>query len=193
MTATVVLADDEAIIRLDLKEILIEAGYQVVGEAGNGEDALALIETHQPNLALLDVKMPKMTGLEIAAKVAGGSTAVVLLTAFSQREMIDEARNADVAAYLVKPFRRNELLPALANVLQRVAEDRAFAVEVGELGLAAEDKLETRRIVDQAKALLEDHGMSEADSFSFIQRQAMATRQRMRDVADQVLSGTLRP
>ncbi len=193
MTATVVLADDEAIIRLDLKEILIEAGYQVVGEAGNGEDALALIEAHQPNLALLDVKMPKMTGLEIAAKVAGGSTAVVLLTAFSQREMIDEARNADVAAYLVKPFRRNELLPALANVLQRVAEDRAFAVEVGELGLAAEDKLETRRIVDQAKALLEDHGMSEADSFSFIQRQAMATRQRMRDVADQVLSGTLRP
>jgi AmiR/NasT family two-component response regulator len=193
MTATVVLADDEAIIRLDLKEILIEAGYQVVGEAGNGEDALALIETHQPNLALLDVKMPKMTGLEIAAKVAGGSTAVVLLTAFSQREMIDEARNADVAAYLVKPFRRNELLPALANVLQRVAEDRAFAVEVGELGLAAEDKLETRRIVDQAKALLEDHGMSEADSFSFIQRQAMATRQRMRDVAEQVLAGTLRP
>lgn len=193
MTATVVLADDEAIIRLDLKEILIEAGYQVVGEAGNGEDALALIETHQPNLALLDVKMPKMTGLEIAAKVAGGSTAVVLLTAFSQREMIDEARNADVAAYLVKPFRRNELLPALANVLQRVAEDRAFAVEVGELGLAAEDKLESRRIVDQAKALLEDHGMSEADSFSFIQRQAMATRQRMRDVAEQVLAGTLRP
>jgi YesN/AraC family two-component response regulator len=123
MTATVVLADDEAIIRLDLKEILLEAGYQVLGEAGNGEDALALIETHQPDLALLDVKMPKMTGLEIAAKVAGGSTAVVLLTAFSQREMIDEARNADVAAYLVKPFRRNELLPALANVLQRVAED----------------------------------------------------------------------
>jgi response regulator NasT len=193
MTATVVLADDEAIIRLDLKEILIEAGYQVLGEAGNGEDALALIETHQPDLALLDVKMPKMTGLEIAAKVAGGSTAVVLLTAFSQREMIDEARNADVAAYLVKPFRRNELLPALANVLQRVAEDRAFAVEVGELGLAAEDKLETRRIVDQAKALLEELGLSEADSFSFIQRQAMGTRQRMRDIADQVLAGTLRP
>jgi response regulator NasT len=193
MTATVVLADDEAIIRLDLKEILIEAGYQVLGEAGNGEDALALIETHQPDLALLDVKMPKMTGLEIAAKVAGGSTAIVLLTAFSQREMIDEARNADVAAYLVKPFRRNELLPALANVLQRVAEDRAFAVEVGELGLAAEDKLETRRIVDQAKALLEEQGLSEADSFSFIQRQAMGTRQRMRDIADQVLAGTLRP
>jgi len=193
MTATVVLADDEAIIRLDLKEILLEAGYQVLGEAGNGEDALALIETHQPDLALLDVKMPKMTGLEIAAKVAGGSTAVVLLTAFSQREMIDEARNADVAAYLVKPFRRHELLPALANVLQRVAEDRAFAVEVGELGLAAEDKLETRRVVDQAKALLEELGMSESESFSFIQRQAMGTRQRMREVADQVLAGTLRP
>jgi response regulator NasT len=193
MTATVVLADDEAIIRLDLKEILIEAGYQVLGEAGNGEDALALIETHQPDLALLDVKMPKMTGLEIAAKVAGGSTAVVLLTAFSQREMIDEARSADVAAYLVKPFRRHELLPALATVLQRVAEDRAFAVEVGELGLAAEDKLETRRIVDQAKAVLEELGMSEADSFSFIQRQAMASRQRMRDIADQVLAGSLRP
>ena len=193
MTATVVLADDEAIIRLDLKEILLEAGYQVLGEAGNGEDALALIETHQPDLALLDVKMPKMTGLEIAAKVAGGSTAVVLLTAFSQREMIDEARNADVAAYLVKPFRRNELLPALANVLQRVAEDRAFAVEVGELGLAAEDKLETRRVVDQAKALLEELGMSESESFSFIQRQAMGTRQRVREVAVQVLAGTLRP
>jgi response regulator NasT len=107
--------------------------------------------------------------------------------------MIDEARTADVAAYLVKPFRRHELLPALATVLQRVAEDRAFAVEVGELGLAAEDKLETRRIVDQAKAVLEELGMSEADSFSFIQRQAMASRQRMRDIADQVLAGSLRP
>ena len=193
MTATVVLADDEAIIRLDLKEILIEAGYDVVGEAGNGDDALALIRSLTPDLALLDVKMPKKTGLEIAAEVAGGPTAVVLLTAFSQREMIDEARQAEVAAYLVKPFRRHELLPALATVLQRVAEDRAFAVEVGELGLAAEDKLETRRVVDEAKALLEEIGLSETDAFSFIQRQAMATRQRMREVADQVLTGTRRP
>ena len=193
MTATVVLADDEAIIRLDLKEILTEAGYIVVGEAGNGADALALIEEHQPDLALLDVKMPKMTGLEIAGVLSGRPTAVVLLTAFSQREMIDEARAANVAAYLVKPFRRHELLPALATVLQRVAEDRAFEVEVGELGLAAEDKLETRRIVDKAKDALEDAGLDEAAAFSFIQRTAMASRQRMRDVAEQVLAGTLTP
>ena len=193
MTATVVLADDEAIIRLDLKEILTEAGYIVVGEAGNGADALALIEEHQPDLALLDVKMPKMTGLEIAGVLSGRPTAVVLLTAFSQREMIDEARAANVAAYLVKPFRRHELLPALATVLQRVAEDRAFEVEVGELGLAAEDKLETRRIVDKAKDALEDAGLDEAAAFSFIQRTAMASRQRMRDVAERVLAGTLTP
>ncbi|MEI6701312.1 MAG: response regulator [Actinomycetota bacterium] len=193
MTATVVLADDEAIIRLDLKEILTEAGYNVVGEAGNGADALALIEEHQPDLALLDVKMPKMTGLEIAAVLSGRPTAVVLLTAFSQREMIDEARASNVAAYLVKPFRRHELLPALATVLQRVAEDRAFEVEVGELGLAAEDKLETRRIVDKAKDALEDAGLDEAAAFSFIQRTAMASRQRMREVAEQVLAGTLTP
>ncbi len=193
MTATVVLADDEAIIRLDLKEILTEAGYLVVGEAGNGADALALIEEHQPDLALLDVKMPKMTGLEIASVLSGRPTAVVLLTAFSQREMIDEARAANVAAYLVKPFRRHELLPALATVLQRVAEDRAFEVEVGELGLAAEDKLETRRIVDKAKDALEDAGLDEAAAFSFIQRTAMASRQRMREVAEQVLAGTLTP
>jgi len=193
MSATVVLADDEAIIRLDLKEILIEAGYSVVGEAGNGVDALALIEEHQPDLALLDVKMPKMTGLEVAAQVTGGGTAVVLLTAFSQREMIEEARTANVASYLVKPFRRHELLPALATVLQQVREDHAFDVEVGELGLAAEDKLATRRIVDRAKVALEEHGLSEEDAFSFIQRTAMTTRQRMRDVAEQVISGSLKP
>lgn len=193
MSATVVLADDEAIIRLDLKEILLEAGYDVVGEAGNGDDALSLIQAHQPDLALLDVKMPRMTGLEVAAAVASLPTAVVLLTAFSQREMIEEARSADVAAYLVKPFRRHELLPALATVLQRVAEDRAFDVEVGELGLAAEDKLATRRIVDQAKVLLEERGLDEEGAFSFIQRTAMATRQRMRDVAEQVISGQLKP
>jgi two-component system, response regulator PdtaR len=178
MSATVVLADDEAIIRLDLKEILIEAGYTVVGEAGNGVDALALIEQHQPDLALL---------------VTSANTAVVLLTAFSQREMIEEARTANVAAYLVKPFRRHELLPALATVLQHAREDHAFDVEVGELGLAAEDKLATRRIVDQAKVALEEQGLSEEAAFSFIQRTAMTTRQRMRDVAEQVISGTLKP
>ena len=191
MTTRVVIADDEAIIRLDLKEILVEAGYEVVGEAGNGDDALRLIRDQDPDLALLDVKMPGMTGLEVARALDSSRPSVVLLTAFSQRDMIEEARAAGVSAYLVKPFRRHELLPALRAVVERAKETQALEDEGGS---AAEDKLETRRRVDAAKAVLIDEcGLEEHEAFAFIQKTAMTSRQRMREVADQVVAGTLRP
>jgi len=191
VTTRVVIADDEAIIRLDLKEILVEAGYEVVGEAGNGDDALRLIRDQDPDLALLDVKMPGMTGLEVARALDSSRPSVVLLTAFSQRDMIEEARAAGVSAYLVKPFRRHELLPALRAVVERAKETQALEDEGGS---AAEDKLETRRRVDAAKAVLIDEcGLEEHEAFAFIQKTAMTSRQRMREVADQVVAGTLRP
>jgi response regulator NasT len=194
--ARIVVADDEAIIRLDLKELLVEAGYDVVGEAANGEEALALINEHRPDLAILDVKMPKMDGISVARELqARHQIPVLLLTAFSQRDLIEEARAAGVAAYLVKPFRRAELLPAVERVLTSFAEDQAIA-ELDELETPADpdEKIETRRLIDEAKALLmAEAELSEDAAFSFIQQSAMAARLRMRDLARQVISGELRP
>ncbi len=194
MAARVVIADDEAIIRLDLKEILEEAGYEVVAETGRGDEAIELVAQHQPDLAILDVKMPGLDGIEAARTiVAEHDLAVLLLTAFSQRDLIEQARDAGVSAYLIKPFRKAELIPAVEAVLNAAREERALAIE-DDLGAAAEDKLETRRLVDQAKALLIDaHGMDEAEAFSFIQQTAMKTRARMRDVATAIVEGTLTP
>lgn len=188
--ARIVLADDEAIIRLDLKELLVEAGYDVVGEAGDGEAALALIIEHRPDLAILDVKMPKMDGIAVAREAASAGVPALLLTAFSQRDLIEQARDAGVAAYLVKPFRRNELLPAVERVLTASVEDAAIAEVDGE----ADDKIETRRLVDDAKAvLMANAGLGEADAFGFIQGHAMSSRTRMRDVARAVIAGELTP
>jgi AmiR/NasT family two-component response regulator len=198
----VVIAEDEAIIRLDLKEILQSAGYDVVGETSRGDEAVTLVDQHEPDLVILDVKMPGMDGVRAAREIgARHRTAVVVLTAFSQRDLIEDARDAGVAAYLVKPFRREELLPAVAEVLERCRQEWAIDEEVArELGgvpsegAAAEDKIETRRLVEQAKAILMDEdGMTEPDAFAFVQRTAMQTRSRMRDVARRVVEGELRP
>ena len=198
MGARVVIAEDEAIVRLDLKEILEAEGYEVVGETGRGDEAVELVARHDPDLAILDVKMPGLDGIEAARRItADRKVAVLILTAFSQRNLIEDARDAGVSAYLVKPFQRSELVPAIEVTLARFEEFRAIEEEharlSGELA-TLEEKLETRRVVDRAKGVLMDnHGMAEADAFSFIQRTAMSRRARMRDVAQEILDGTLTP
>ncbi|HLG68660.1 MAG TPA: response regulator [Acidimicrobiales bacterium] len=194
----VVIAEDEAIIRLDLKEILESAGYVVVGETARGDEAVDLVEAHRPDLVILDVKMPGMDGLRAAREITSRHrVAVLVLTAFSQRNLIEDARDAGVAAYLVKPFRRHELLPAIERVLVSCRQEWALEEEASaapEPAGAAEDKIATRRLVDEAKALLmERHAMSEGDAFSFIQKTAMQSRTRMRAVAQRVVDGALSP
>ncbi|MGH8979792.1 MAG: ANTAR domain-containing response regulator [Acidimicrobiales bacterium] len=197
----VVIAEDEAIIRLDLKEILISAGYEVVGETARGDDAVALVDQHRPDLVILDIKMPGMDGVRAAREITRRHrVAILVLTAFSQRDLIEEARDAGVAAYLVKPFRREELLPAVADVLARCRETWAIDEEVETADSAlrevdvAEDKIATRRVVEAAKSVLMDrHEMEEPAAFAFIQRTAMQTRTRMRDVAHRIVGGELQP
>ena len=204
MTKRVVIAEDEAIIRLDLKEILLDEGYDVVGETGRGDEAVDLVRTHRPDLVILDIKMPGVDGLAAARAIRelDQPVAVLILTAFSQRNLIDEARDAGVAAYLVKPFQRIELIPAIDQAVARCEQEWAIDAETAQAvsdGLVgqqavAEDKLETRRLVDKAKAhLMDEHGLSEAEAFGFVQRTAMANRTRMADVARQVLDGALVP
>jgi response regulator NasT len=203
MSRRVVIAEDEAIIRLDLKEILLDEGYDVVGETGRGDEAVELVRQHQPDLVILDVKMPGSDGLAAARSIRdlGMKVAVLILTAFSQRNLIDEAREAGVAAYLVKPFQRIELIPAIDQAVARCEQEWAIDAEArassdgnSDHQVSAEDKLETRRLVDGAKTVLMDRaGMSETEAFGFIQRTAMGTRSRMIDVARQVLEGSLAP
>ncbi len=204
MTRRVVIAEDEAIIRLDLKEILLDEGYDVVGETGRGDQAVDLVREHQPDLVILDVKMPGADGLAAARAIRDLDlrVAVLILTAFSQRNLIDEARDAGVVAYLVKPFQRIELIPAIDQAVARCEQEWAIDEEarqavgdgIAEQQTVAENKLETRRLVDGAKSvLMERSGLTEADAFGFIQRTAMGTRSRMVDVARQVLEGTLVP
>ncbi len=205
MTRRVVIAEDEAIIRLDLKEILVDEGYDVVGETGRGDEAVELVRAHHPDLVILDVKMPGSDGLEAARAIQemDVKVAVLILTAFSQRDLIDEARDAGVAAYLVKPFQRIELVPAIDQAMARCEQAWAIDAEAAQQALSdggpgqpasAEDKLETRRLVDGAKGvLMERSGLSESEAFSFIQKTAMGTRSRMIDVARQVLEGGLAP
>ena len=204
MTRRVVIAEDEAIIRLDLKEILLDEGYDVVGETGRGDEAVELVRAHHPDLVILDVKMPGSDGLAAARSIRDLDlkVAVLILTAFSQRSLIDEARDAGVAAYLVKPFQRIELIPAIDQAVARCEQEWAIDDEAHraqteggvDLQASAEDKLETRRMVDGAKGvLMEQSGLSEAEAFDFIQKTAMTTRSRMVDVARQVLEGTLAP
>ena len=202
MARRVVIAEDEAIIRLDLKELLQDEGYEVVGETGRGDEVVDLVRRYRPDLAILDIKMPGADGLAAARAIAdlGERVAVLILTAFSQRNLIEEAREAGVAAYLVKPFQRAELVPAIDQAVYRCEQEWAIDAEAagvsndGSGQATAEDKLETRRLVDGAKDLLmERYGLSESDAFNFIQKTAMGSRSRMSDVARQVLDGTITP
>jgi two-component system, response regulator PdtaR len=187
----VVIAEDEAIVRLDLKEILEEEGYDVVGESGRGDEALQLIRTLSPDLAILDIKMPGADGLSVAREVtAERLAAVLILTAFSQRDLIDQARQAGALAYLVKPFQKSELLPAIEIALGRFGEMRALDEQVRTL----EERLEVRRVVERAKGILMDElGWRENDSFGWIQRTAMRERVRMDEIARRIIEGDLRP
>jgi two-component system, response regulator PdtaR len=191
LAVRVVIAEDEAIIRLDLKETLEEEGYEVVGETGRGDEAVAMVKDTSPDLAILDIKMPGMDGLTAAREIAGDKAAAVLiLTAFSQRDLIEQARDAGALAYLVKPFQKSELLPAIEVAIGRFQEMRALEDEVKGL----EAQLEARKIVDRAKGrLMDDHGMKEADAFRFIQTEAMSRRAKMVEVAQNVLDGTVKP
>ena len=191
MSTRVVIAEDEAIIRLDLKETLEEEGYDVVGETGRGDEAVQLVRELHPDLAILDIKMPGLDGLAAAREISSDrQAAVLILTAFSQRDLIEQARDAGALAYLVKPFQRSELIPAVEVALGRFREMQALFDQNSSL----EDQLETRKIVDRAKGLLmDDHGLSESEAFSWIQKRAMQDRRTMRAVAEQVIAGELTP
>lgn len=191
MSIRVVIAEDEAIIRLDLKETLEEEGYVVVGETGRGDKAVDLVREHKPDLAILDIKMPGMDGLEAARLITKDRICgVLVLTAFSQREVIEEARDAGALAYLVKPFQKSDLIPAIEVAIGRFREMQALNGEVEVLG----EQLEARKSIDRAKGILIDQfKMTEADSYGFIQRGAMNHRTTMKAVADMVVSGELRP
>jgi AmiR/NasT family two-component response regulator len=187
----VVVAEDEAIIRLDLAETLIEEGYDVVGAASNGAEALRIIAETAPDVAILDIKMPEMDGIEVAQRLAeGGEVAVVVLTAFSQRRLVEEARDAGALAYLGKPFNRTEIVPAVEIALARHRELRAVNAQVESLA----EQLRVRKLVDRAKGILLDaHELSEQDAFKFIQRKAMDDRSTMADVAERIIDGSLTP
>ncbi len=191
MATRVVIAEDEAIIRLDLAETLREEGYEVVAETGRGDEAVRLVREHQPDIAILDIKMPGLDGLSAAREIAGERIAAVLiLTAFSQRDLIERARDAGALGYLVKPFQKAELLPAIEVALGRFKEMKALHDQATSL----EEQLESRKAVDRAKGrLMDDHGLTEGAAFAFIQKTAMRERRTMRAVADDVLAGSLSP
>ncbi|WFE29197.1 response regulator [Solwaraspora sp. WMMD791] len=184
----VLIAEDEALIRLDLAEMLVEEGYDVVGEAGDGETAVRLAEELKPDLVILDIKMPIMDGLAAAERIAAGRIApVVILTAFSQRDLVERARAAGAMAYLVKPFQKSDLVPAIEIALSRYSELATLESEVA--GLT--DRLETRKVVERAKGMLmTSYGMTEPQAFKWIQRMAMDHRMTMRDVAERILAET---
>ena len=181
----VVIAEDEAIIRLDLAEMLAEEGYEVVGETGRGDEAVDLVRALEPDLAIFDVKMPGMDGLEAAALVAAEpGCGVIMLTAFSQREMIAAAGEAGVLAYLVKPFQKAELVAAIEVALARDRERRALRGDVRTL----EARLEARKLIDRAKGRLIDRGMGEEEAFHLLQRRSMDQRTTMQAVAEAILA-----
>ena len=180
----ILVAEDEALIRMDLVEMLQEAGYEVIAQATNGEEAIALALEHQPDLAILDVKMPVLDGISAAEKIIA-TAPVLMLTAFSQRELIDRARDAGVMAYVVKPFTIGDLVPAIEIAIGRHTQMQSLALEVADL----HERLETRKIIDRAKGILmKALNLSEPEAFSWIQRAAMDRRLSMREVAQAVIS-----
>jgi response regulator NasT len=187
----VLIAEDEALIRLDLREMLEEEGYEVCGEAGDGQTAVDLATELRPELVILDVKMPVLDGIAAAERIAGARIApVIILTAFSQRDLVEKARAAGAMAYLVKPFQKKDLLPAIELALHRYAELVGLEAEVDDL----QGRLETRKLVERAKsALMTGHGLSEPEAFRWIQRTSMDRRLTMRAVAEQVLAGEAAP
>jgi response regulator NasT len=190
VSGRVVIAEDEALIRMDLAEMLAEEGYAVVAQTGDGQSAVDLAEEHRPDLVLLDVKMPKLDGISAAERIAEQRIApVVILTAFSQRELVERARDAGAMAYLVKPFTKADLVPAIEMAASRFAQLRQLEAEVADLA----ERLETRKQVDRAKAVLQERlGLSEPDAFRWIQKTAMDLRQSMRQVAEGVLEHGVR-
>ncbi len=187
----VLVAEDEALIRLDLVEMLEEEGYVVVGQAADGAAAVRLATELRPDLVILDVKMPVLDGLSAAEQVVGARIApVVILTAFSQRDLVERAREAGVMAYLVKPFQKKDLLPAIEMAVSRFSELIALEREVGDLT----GRLEARKIIDRAKGVLQgEHAMSEPEAFRWIQRHSMDRRRSMRAVAQDVVDGAVVP
>jgi response regulator NasT len=182
----VVIAEDEALIRVDLAEMLQEEGYEVVAEAGDGETAVKLAEEHRPDLVILDVKMPVLDGISAAERIAEERVApVLILTAFSQRDLVERAREAGAMAYLVKPFSKSDLVPAIEMAVSRYSEIITLEAEVADLT----ERFETRKLVDRAKGILQTtFGMSEPDAFRWIQKTSMDKRVTMRDVAELVIA-----
>jgi AmiR/NasT family two-component response regulator len=187
----VVIAEDEAIIRLDLKELLEEEGYEVVGETGRGDEAIELVRQNEPDLVILDIKMPGMDGLTAARHITSERLAAVLvLTAFSQRDLVEQARDAGALAYLVKPFQKSDLIPAIEMALGRYAELASLERDVGNLA----ERLEERKTIDRAKGVLMDqHGTTEREAWRFLQQQAMHNRVKVHDIARRVVDGELTP
>jgi two-component system, response regulator PdtaR len=183
----VVIAEDEALIRLDLKEMLEEEGYAVVGEAADGERAVELAEQHRPDVVVLDVKMPVLDGISAAERIVqGGLAPVVMLTAFSQQELVQRAADAGAMAYLVKPFAKSDLMPTVEVAISRHAQMQALRGEVSDLT----DRLETRKLLDRAKGRLQsEYGMTEPAAFRWIQKTSMDRRTTMRAVAEAVMAG----
>jgi response regulator NasT len=180
----ILVAEDEALIRMDLVEMLQEAGYQVIAQATNGEEAIVLATEHQPDLAILDVKMPVLDGISAAEKIISIAP-VLMLTAFSQKELVDRARDAGVMAYVVKPFTIGDLVPAIEIAISRHTQMKSLADEVADL----HERLETRKIIDRAKGILmKALNLSEPEAFSWIQRAAMDRRLTMKEVANAVIS-----
>ena len=182
----ILVAEDETLIRMDLVEMLRDAGYEVIAEASNGEEAIALADSHRPDLAILDVKMPILDGISAAEKIITIAP-VLMLTAFSQRELVDRAREAGAMAYVVKPFTINDLIPAIEIAISRHREMKSLEAEVNNL----HDRLETRKLVDRAKGILmQALNLSEPEAFSWIQRSAMDRRISMKEVAEAVINPT---
>jgi AmiR/NasT family two-component response regulator len=180
----IVVAEDETLIRMDLVEMLTESGYEVVGQGANGEEAIELVNTHKPDLVILDVKMPVLDGISAAEKIIN-SCPVLMLTAFSQKELVERARDTGVMAYVVKPFTINDLLPAIEISISRFRQMKSLEVEVADLY----ERLETRKVLDRAKGILmKALNISEPDAFSWIQKTAMDRRISMKEVAQGIIS-----